>query len=90
MERNCLTLWTSSWKGSLGGAPCSPVLAGSSGLGVVEEDAEVSAPYSSCSSTCKRDCSFEEAGAILEGTTIEGAEVGREVASIGPKEGTCI
>ena len=44
---------------------------GSSDLGVVKQDAEVSVPYSSCSSTCKGDCNFEEAGAILEGLPLK-------------------
>ena len=44
---------------------------GYSDLGVVkDEDAELSAPYSSSPSTCKGDCRFEEAGAILGGATI--------------------
>ena len=57
---------------------------------MVKEDAEVSVPYSSCSSTCKRDCSFEEAGAILEAATIEGTEVGMVVVCIRDEESTCI
>ena len=57
MDRNSLTLCTSSRKGRLGGAACSLVSVGSSDLGVVkDEDVEFSAPYSSCSSTCKGDC----------------------------------
>ena len=90
MERNSLTLWTSSQKGRLEGPPCSPVLVGSTNLGAVKEDAEVSVPYCSCSSTCKGDCSFEDAGTILEGTTVEGVEFGMVVACIGAEEGTCI
>ena len=53
----------SSWKGRLGGG--LPGFGRFFDLGVVKEDAEVSVPYSSCYSTCKGDCSFEEAGAIL-------------------------
>ena len=71
MDRNSLTLCTSSQKGRLGGAVCSPVSVGSSDFGVVkDEDVELSVPYSSCSSTYKGDCKFEEAGAILGGATI--------------------
>ena len=51
MERNSLTFCTSSRKGRLGGAAYSPVSVGSSDLGVAKEEADESAPYSSCSST---------------------------------------
>ena len=42
MERNSLTFWTSSLKGRLGGAACSPVSDGSSDLEATKEEAEVS------------------------------------------------
>ena len=47
---------------------------GSSGLEVAKEEAEESAPYSSCSNICKGDCSF----VVVEGMEV-GATVEREV-----------
>ena len=58
MERNSLNLCKSARKGRLGGAVCSPV-SGSSDLGVVKEDAEVSAPYYSCSALAKEIAVFK-------------------------------
>ena len=83
-------LCTSLQKGRLGGAACLPVLVGFSKLGVVKEDAEVSVLYSFCSGTCKGDCSFEEAGAILGGATVKGADVGMVLACVGAEGRTVI
>ena len=48
MERNFLTFWSSSLKGRLGGAACSPMSDGASDLVTMKDEAEVSVPYSSC------------------------------------------
>ena len=88
MERNSLTFCTSSWKGRLGGAACSLVSVCSSDHGVVKEEAKESAPYSSCSSTCKGDFSFVLVGAMLVEATAGGAEVVMVVTCIGTVGGT--
>ena len=58
MGRNSLTFWTSSLKGRLGGAACSPVSDGSSDLEFAKEEAEVSVLCSSCSRARRGDCSL--------------------------------
>ena len=78
MDENSLTFWTSSLKGRLGGATCSPSSVGSSGFEAKEkEEAEAAVPYSFCSKAWRGDASLgAEAAVSKEDDCVEGGGSG--------------